>query len=73
MIGAAKGDKIGYSIQVPGNAGEVWNNGQNNYSSTGTGLAQTIPVVGTIMPAQSGSAYPTPDTYADTVVATVSF
>jgi spore coat protein U-like protein len=73
MIGSAKGDKIGYSIQVPGNAGEVWNNGQNNYSSTGTGVSQTIPVVGTIMPSQSGSAYPTPDSYADTVVATVSF
>lgn len=73
MTGAAKGDKIGYSIQVPGNPGQVWNNGQNSYSSTGTGVTQTIPVVGSIVPGQSGSAYPTPDSYMDTVTATVNF
>jgi len=73
MIGTAKGDSIGYSIQVPGNPGKVWNNGQGNYTATGTGVSQTIPVVGTLVPAQSGSSYPTPDTYMDTVTATVNF
>lgn len=73
MIGVSSGDTIGYSIQVPGNPAEVWNAGENNYSSTGTGSTQTIPVVGTLVPAQSGSNYPTPDTYMDTVTATVRF
>lgn len=73
MIGAANGDNIGYSIQVPGNPGQIWNAGNASYSSTGTGASQTIPVVGTLVPAQSGSAYPTPDSYMDTVTATVNF
>lgn len=73
MIGVAKGDTIGYSIQVPGNPGQVWNTGNSVYSSTGTGATQTIPVVGTLVPAQSGSTYPTPDMYMDTVTATVNF
>jgi spore coat protein U-like protein len=73
MIGAAKGDNIGYSIQVPNNPGQIWNAGNAAYRSTGTGASQTIPVVGTLVPAQSGSSYPTPDAYMDTVTATVSF
>lgn len=73
MIGVANGDNIAYSIQVPNNPGQVWNSGVNNYTSTGTGASQTIPVVGTLVPGQSGSTYPTPDSYMDTVTATVSF
>lgn len=73
MIGVASGDNVAYSIQVPGNPGKVWNNGVNNYTATGTGSSQTIPVVGTLVPAQSGSNYPTPDMYMDTVTATLSF
>jgi spore coat protein U-like protein len=73
MIGVAKGDNVAYSIQVPGNPGQVWNTGENNYTSTGTGSNQTIPVVGTLVPAQSSGNYPTPDYYMDTVTATVSF
>jgi spore coat protein U-like protein len=73
MIGVAKGDSVAYSIQVPGNPGQVWNTGENNYTSTGTGASQTIPVVGTLVPSQSSGNYPTPDYYLDTVTATVSF
>lgn len=73
MLGVAHGDNIAYAIQVPNNPGQVWNAGENNYSSTGTGVSQTIPVVGTLIPAQSGSNYPTPDSYMDSVTAVVSF
>lgn len=73
MIGVAKGDTIGYSIQVPGNPAQVWNAGNSNYSATGNGSTQSIPVVGTLVPGQSGSVYPTPDMYMDTVTASVSF
>lgn len=73
MIGVSGGDNIAYFIQVPGQPGEVWNTGNYNYASTGTGAAQSLPIVGTLVPGQSGSLYPTPDSYADTVTATVSF
>jgi spore coat protein U-like protein len=73
MIGVAKGDHVAYSIQIPGTPGKVWNAGENNYTSTGTGVSQTIPVVGTLVPAQSSGSYPTPDSYIDTVTATVNF
>lgn len=73
MIGSASGDNVAYSIQVPDQPTKVWNAGNSSYTATGTGASQTLPVVGTIVPNQSGSNYPTPDTYSDTVVATVSF
>jgi spore coat protein U-like protein len=73
MVGVMSGDTVGYFIQVPNQPGEVWNNGNYSYSGTGTGDNQTLPIVGTLVPGQSGSAYPTPDSYADTVTATVSF
>jgi spore coat protein U-like protein len=72
MIGVASGDQIGYSIQVPGNPGTVWNTGSGSYTATGSGVTQSIPVTGVLVPAQSG-AYPTPDYYMDTVTATVNF
>jgi spore coat protein U-like protein len=73
MIGVMSGDNIAYSIQVPNNPGQVWNAGNSSYSSTGTGATQSIPVVGTIIPAQSGGNYPTPDTYMDTVTTLINF
>lgn len=73
MIGVSSGDSIGYSIQVPGSPSKVWNTGESSYADTGTGVSQTIPVVGTLVPAQSSSTYPTPDYYMDTVTATVNF
>lgn len=73
MLGVAKGDYIGYSIQVPNQPSEVWNAGNYSYSSTGTGVSQSIPVVGTLVPSQSGSKYPIPDSYMDTVTATINF
>lgn len=73
MTGVSKGNTIAYSIQVPGNPGQVWNTNNYTYSSTGTGASQTIPVAGAIVPGQTGSSYPAPDTYMDTVTATVTF
>jgi spore coat protein U-like protein len=73
MTGVANGDNIAYSIQVPNNPNQVWNNSNYSYSATGTGVTQSIPVVGKLVPAQSGSSYPTPDMYMDTVTATVNF
>lgn len=73
MVGVASGDTIGYFIQVPNSPSKVWNTGNSSYSSTGTGVSQSIPVLGTLVPSQSTSTYPTPDMYMDTVTATVSF
>jgi spore coat protein U-like protein len=73
MTGVANGDSIAYSIQVPGQSSQIWNTGNSSYSATGTGANQSIPVVGKLIPAQSGSSYPTPDMYMDTVTATVNF
>jgi len=73
MTGAAKGDAIGYAIQVPNNPTQVWNTGNYTYSSSGTGSAQAIPVVATLVPSQTANQYPTADTYLDTVTATISY
>jgi spore coat protein U-like protein len=73
MTGVANGDSIAYSIQTPGNASTVWNTGLGSYTATGTGISQSIPVTGTLLPSQSTSPYPSPDSYLDTVTATVSF
>lgn len=72
IVGSVSGDTIGYSIQVPGNPSQVWNNGENNYTSTGTGSTQTIPVVATLQSGH-GVAYPTADSYLDVITATVNF
>jgi spore coat protein U-like protein len=73
LIGVASADHVGYFIQVPNQPSEVWNTNEYSYSATGTGVAQSIPVVATIVPSQSGHSYPTPDTYMDVVTATVSY
>jgi spore coat protein U-like protein len=73
MNGTSQGDKIAYSIQVPNNASEVWNAGEYNYTSTGTGLSQSIPVVATLQPSQTTDKYPAADTYLDTVTATLTY
>jgi spore coat protein U-like protein len=73
MFGVAKGDSIGYSIAVPNNPSQVWNTGNYTYAGTGTGASQTLPIKGTLVPAQSSSNYPSPDSYIDTVTATVNF
>lgn len=72
LVGAAKGDTIGYSIQVPNNPSQVWNNGNYTYSSTGNGSNQSIPVVVTLQSGH-GVSYPTADTYLDTVTATITY
>jgi spore coat protein U-like protein len=73
MVGSVSGDSIGYAIQVPGKPSQVWNTGNYTYSSTGTGATQSIPVVATLVPAQTTNQYPTVDTYLDTVTATLSY
>jgi spore coat protein U-like protein len=73
MNGAAKGDSIAYFIQVPNNPSQVWNTGNYTYTSTGTGAAQSIPVVATLKPSNTPNTYPTADTYLDTVTATVNY
>lgn len=72
MVGASKGDNVAYSLEVPGKTGVVWNT-SNKYSATGTGETESIPVKATLVPSQSGSAYPIPDMYLDTVTAQVTF
>jgi spore coat protein U-like protein len=73
MTGASSGDNVAYQITVPGNSSQIWNAGENTYSSTGTGSAQSIPINGLLVPAQTTNNYPTPDSYLDTVTATVTF
>lgn len=73
MNGAAKGDTIAYFIQIPNNPSLVWNSGNSSYSTTGTGANQTIPVVATLVPAQTASPYPTADSYIDVITATINY
>lgn len=73
MVGGASGDAISYSIQVPNQPTQIWNNGNYSYTSTGTGANQSIPVVTTLQPSNTSNKYPTPDNYVDTVKATVNF
>lgn len=73
MIGVASGDHVAYAISVPGNSAAIWNTGNSNYTTTGTGATQTLPINGTLVPAQSSSTYPTPDYYMDTVTATITY
>lgn len=69
LKGMVSGDTISYKITVPGNDAQIWTRGNYNYTTTGTGAIQSIPVKATL----TTSAYPTPDNYSDTVIATVSF
>lgn len=73
LTGAASSDTIGYAIQVPNNSAEIWNNGNYTYSSTGTGSAQSIPIVAKLIPSDTAHSYPTADTYLDTVTATIAY
>ena len=73
ITGGAYGDKIAYSIEVPGDSSKVWNAGVNSYSSTGTGATESIPVKASIIPSKSGSNYPVPDLYMDIVTTVISF
>lgn len=72
MMGAAKGDNIAYSLEVPGQSGKVWNT-TNKYTAVGTGVTESIPVKAILVPGQSGGAYPIPDMYSDTVTAKINF
>lgn len=73
MGGASKGDKLAYAISVPGDNNKVWNAGANSYKGTGSGLNQVIPLNAKIVPDKSGSKYPAPDMYSDTVTAVISY
>lgn len=73
MSGAASGDSIAYSIQVPNNPSQVWNTGNYSYSSTGTGSNQSISIIANLVPSQTTNQFPTPDNYSDTVTATITY
>lgn len=73
LNGVAHGDSIGYSIQVPNNPAQVWNTGNYSYTTSGLGTMQSIPVVATLIPAQTSSKYPAADSYLDTVTATINY
>ena len=72
LKGASKGDSVGYSIQVPNSPGKVWNNGVNSYSAVATGQNDSLPILATLQAGQ-GSSYPAPDSYSDTITATISY
>lgn len=69
MTGVVSGDQIQYKITVPGQPSQVWNTGEYTYANTGTGATQTFPINATA----TTTNYPTPDTYTDTVTATINF
>ena len=73
MNGTLKGDSVAYSIEVPGDSSKVWNSGKNSYTNSGTGINQTIPIKAKLVPANSGSLYPAPDMYMDTVTAKITY
>lgn len=73
LKGVTGGDTISYKITVPNNDSEVWNNGNFSYTATATGDIQSIPVKATLQTGTQGSAYPAPDSYTDTVTATISY
>ena len=73
MNGISKGDKLAYVIQIPGDVNKVWNSGLNSFKSTGTGDNQIIPLIAKIVPDKSGSKFPAPDMYLDTVTAVISY
>jgi spore coat protein U-like protein len=72
LNGVAHADTIGYSIQVPNQPAQVWNNGVNSYTSTATGSTQSIPIVATLQSGH-GVSYPTADSYLDIIIATISY
>ena len=69
MVGAISGDQIQYKITVPGNDNQVWNSGEYTYANTGTGADQVFPIKATA----TSTTFPTPDSYSDTVTATVTY
>lgn len=71
--GAAKGDKIAYYFGLPTDHSKVWNNGNNSYSGTGTGIPEAIALNATIIPSKSSSKYPSEDSYLDTITATITY
>jgi spore coat protein U-like protein len=73
LLGVASGDSIGYFIQVPNQPSKVWNSGNYTYTASATGGNDSIPVVGTLVPAQTANQYPTADAYLDTVTATIQY
>ncbi|ALF87490.1 MULTISPECIES: spore coat protein U domain-containing protein [Ralstonia solanacearum species complex] len=73
ITGAGNGNQVAYSIEVPGDPSKVWNTGVNSYSSTGTGVNQSIPIKASLVPSKINSSYPAPDMYMDTVTATITY
>ena len=73
MTGAVNNNSVAYSISLPNDSTKVWNNGNNSYSSTGTGVTQNIAINAKIVPGNSSSLFPAQDFYLDTVTAVIAF
>lgn len=72
MTGASYGSTVSYQLYTNSARSTIWGDGTSSTSmatGTGTGAATTVTVYGTV-PAQ---ATPRPDSYSDTVTATISF
>jgi spore coat protein U-like protein len=72
MVGAGSGGKVGYQLYLDSAYATAWGDGTSGTSmatGTGSGAAQSITVYGKV-PLQT---VPIPDTYSDTVKATVYF
>lgn len=72
MVGASSGGKVSYQLYLDSAHATPWGDGTNSTSmaaGTGSGSAQALTVYGRV-PVQS---VPTPDSYSDTVKATVYF
>lgn len=73
MNGAAKSDKLAYSISLPNDSSKVWNAGNHSYTSKGIGSNQEIAINASLIPDKSSSKYIAQDTYLDTITATISY
>ncbi|VVE27953.1 Csu type fimbrial protein [Pandoraea anhela] len=73
LKGQVHGATIPYQLYTDSNHATAWGDGTSGtspYLGTGTGATTTIPIYGRILPQPST---PAPDTYQDTITATIQF
>lgn len=73
LMGATKGDVLGYKITLPNDSTKIWIKGMNEYSAKGTGSLQKFTVNAQILPEDSSSKYVAEDIYVYTLTAEVSY
>ena len=71
LTGSVSGSSLGYQLYSNAGRTTAWgsNTGTDTVAGTGNGSAQTLNVYGRI----TGSQYPDPGSYTDTVVATLTY